>query len=57
MQVGQADSAFRSQGHYRLYFGLGRYAKADTVRILQADRLRVIRSVKGNRILKVSSPQ
>ena len=36
-EVGSTDGAFFSQGHYRLYFGLGENAKADTVKIRWSD--------------------
>ena len=36
-EVGSGDGAFYSQGHYRLYFGLGKHSKADLVRIHWAD--------------------
>lgn len=36
-EVGSTDGAFFSQGHYRLYFGLGGYATADTVKIRWSD--------------------
>ncbi len=54
-QVGGAESAEFSQGHYRLYFGLGRHRTVDALRVawpdgtsqelrkLQADRLHEIR--------------
>jgi len=54
-QVGLNDGAFFSQGHYRLYFGLGPHARADRITIrwpdgsvqelpdVDGDRLQVIR--------------
>jgi hypothetical protein len=32
-EVGINDGAFYSQGHYRLYFGLGQHSKADRITI------------------------
>lgn len=32
-QVGQADGAWRSQGHYRLYFGLGQQDKVESIQV------------------------
>jgi hypothetical protein len=54
-QVGLNDGAFFSQGHYRLYFGLGKHPRVDRMTIrwpdgevenftdVEADRLQVIR--------------
>jgi hypothetical protein len=56
-QVGLNDGAFFSQGHYRLYFGLGPHAKADRMEVrwpdgtvqeladVEGDRLQVIKEV------------
>ena len=52
-EVGTTDGAFFSQGHYRLYFGLGPHERVDlevrwpdgteqTLRDIRADRLLVI---------------
>ncbi|HEY8130777.1 MAG TPA: CRTAC1 family protein, partial [Thermoanaerobaculia bacterium] len=58
-EVGLNDGAFFSQGHYRLYFGLGTRAGADLLRIrwpdgtveelrnVDADRVQVIRQVES----------
>ena len=58
-QVGLNDGAFFSQGHYRLYFGLGPHARADYMEIrwpdgqvkeltgVEADRLQVIKEEAG----------
>ena len=57
--VGLNDGAFFSQGHYRLYFGLGAHPRADTMRIrwpdgnveefkdVEGDTLHVIREGAG----------
>jgi hypothetical protein len=59
-QVGLNDGAFFSQGHYRLYFGLGPHARADALTIrwpdgqvqdlkgIEGDRLHVIKQERGN---------
>lgn len=36
-QVGQAEGSVQSQGHYRLYFGLGKNKKVDHVKVLWPD--------------------
>ena len=58
-QVGLNDGAFFSQGHYRLYFGLGSHARADRMEIhwpdgqvqqltgVEGDRLQVIKEEAG----------
>ena len=58
-EVGFNDGAFFSQGHYRLYFGLGVHARVDVLRIrwpdgkvqesrdMEADRLQLIRQVES----------
>ena len=58
-QVGLNDGAFFSKGHYRLYFGLGPHARADSMEIrwpdgqvkelagVEADRLQVIKEEAG----------
>lgn len=52
--VGLNDGAFFSQGHYRLYFGLGSRARADVVRIRWADgQEQELRDVDGDRLLTV----
>ena len=52
--VGSAEGAFFSQGHYRLYFGLGPHASADVVKVRWPDgREREIRNVRGDRLLVV----
>jgi len=56
-QVGLNDGAFFSQGHYRLYFGLGKHPRVDLMTIrwpdggvqeltdVEGDRLQVVRQV------------
>lgn len=52
--VGDADGAFFSQGHYRLYFGLGHQAKAERVRIRWPDgQEQELADVTGDRLLTV----
>ena len=55
-EVGSTDGAFFSQGHYRLYFGLGSHDKADAIRIRWSDgRLQEIKDVKGDRLLIIDA--
>ena len=50
-QVGQAEGSINSQGHYRLYFGLGKYKSADSVRIFWPDgTLEEIENLEGDRL-------
>lgn len=50
-EVGSTDGAFFSQGHYRLYFGLGKHDKTATVKIRWSDGLQQeIRNVTGDKL-------
>ena len=50
-QVGLNDGAFFSQGHYRLYFGLGRQARADRITIRWPDgEVQELQGVEGDRL-------
>lgn len=51
-QVGQSEGSHYSQGHYRLYFGLGKYQKADSVKIIWSDgQVQEINNLVGDQIL------
>jgi hypothetical protein len=53
-QVGAAEGSHFSQGHYRLYFGLGQHASPKRVRILWPDgRAQELRDPAGDRLLTV----
>jgi len=53
-EVGSTDGAFFSQGHYRLYFGLGSHDVADAVNIRWSDGCRQeIKDVIGDRLLVI----
>jgi hypothetical protein len=53
-QVGLNDGAFFSQGHYRLYFGLGSQTKADLLKVRWPDgEVQELRNVAGDRLLVV----
>ncbi len=53
-EVGNSEGSFFSQGHYRLYFGLGPHAHAQVVRIHWSDGLdQVLNDVAGDRLLVV----
>jgi hypothetical protein len=50
-QVGLNDGAYFSQGHYRLYFGLGAKAQADRMEIRWPDgQVQELTDVKGDRL-------
>jgi len=50
-EVGNTDGAFYSQGHYRLYYGLGTHDKADLVKIRWSDGFeQEIPDVAGNKL-------
>jgi hypothetical protein len=50
-QVGLNDGAFFSQGHYRLYFGLGRHPRADLLEIRWPDgEVQQLRALEGDRL-------
>jgi hypothetical protein len=53
-EVGGAEGAFFSKGHYRTYFGLGADAQATAVRVRWPDgHEKELRDVKGDRLLVV----
>jgi hypothetical protein len=53
-QVGTSEGSHQSQGHYRLYFGLGDRAAVDAIRIRWPDgQLQELRDVSGDRLLVV----
>ena len=53
-EVGVSDGAFYSQGHYRLYFGLGPHDRADSVIIRWPDgEQQVLKDVAANTLLVV----
>jgi hypothetical protein len=54
-QVGQFEGSSCSQGHYRLYFGLGAADRVDRIEVLWPDGTRTIRSdVAPNRLLTIA---
>jgi hypothetical protein len=55
--VGHNDGAFFSQGHYRLYFGLGSSPRIDSLRIHWPDgQAQELRDVQGNRRQVIKHP-
>jgi hypothetical protein len=57
-QVGLNDGAFFSQGHYRLYFGLGSRSRVDRVTIRWPDGgVQELKGVGGDRLLVVHEGQ
>jgi hypothetical protein len=54
-EIGVGDGAFFSQGHYRLYFGLGSIASAEEVEVRWPDgHTQKLNDVKGDRLLVVA---
>ncbi|MEL7038726.1 MAG: CRTAC1 family protein [Cyanobacteria bacterium J06592_8] len=50
--VGSSENSHYSQGHYRLYFGLGKQEKPDLIRVRWPDgNVQEIQAVEGDRLL------
>ncbi len=50
-EMGVTDGSFFSQGHYRLYFGLGKYDHAEKVTIHWPDgNTQVLKNIEGDRL-------
>lgn len=57
-QVGQNEGTRYSQGHYRLYFGLGTNSKAHSVRVTWADgTIQDLANVEADRILTITKKE
>ena len=57
-EIGHSEGAFYSQGHYRLYFGLGKHSKADSVRIRWPDgEIQELQDVVGDTMLVIDRNQ
>lgn len=53
-EVGNSDGSFYSQGHYRLYFGLGQHSRVDVLKIRWPDgEIQELKDLAGNSILEV----
>jgi hypothetical protein len=53
-EIGSSEGAFFSQGHYRLYFGLGRHPLADTIEVQWSDgSRRQLKNVPADRLIRV----
>lgn len=53
--IGQAEGSHFSQGHYRLYFGLGQQTTIDTLKIFWSDgSVRELNNVAGDRLLTIN---
>ncbi len=54
-EVGSTDGAFFSQGHYRLYFGLGKHASVNNIRIRWSDgQTQELKDVQADRLIKIT---
>jgi hypothetical protein len=54
MEVGNNEGAFFSQGHYRLYFGLGQNERAKAVKIRWPDgSMQQLDNVPGDALLVI----
>ena len=53
-EVGINDGSFYSQGHYRLYFGLGQHNKADRIKIRWPDgQMQELKDVSSDKLLVI----
>ena len=53
-QVGITDSSYYSQGHYRLYFGLGKSDRVDAIDLTWSDgRTQRLEDLKGDRLIEI----
>jgi hypothetical protein len=57
-EVGLNDSSFFSQGHFRLYFGLGSMARAERITVRWSDgRITEVQDVAADRLLRIDRPR
>ncbi len=57
-EVGLSDSSYFSQGHYRLYFGLGSLPRAERVTVRWSDgRTTELKNVAADRLLRIDPGQ
>jgi hypothetical protein len=53
-EVGSSEGSFFSQGHYRLYFGLGPHSQADLITVRWPDGIVTeYKSIDGDRLLTI----
>ena len=53
--VGQAEGSHFSQGHYRLYFGLGQQPTVETIKVFWSDgSVKELNNVTGDRLLTIN---
>lgn len=54
-EVGASEGSFFSQGHYRLYFGLGQHARVDAIKVRWSDGVeQELRDVSADRLLTIN---
>jgi hypothetical protein len=54
-EVGNSDGSFYSQGHYRLYFGLGQHSRVGVLKIRWPDgEIQELKDLTGDSILEVA---
>jgi hypothetical protein len=55
LEVGSNDSAFFSQGHYRLYFGLGESSRAERITVRWTDgKTLELQDVAGDQLIRIA---
>ena len=55
--IGQAEGAHYSQGHYRLYFGLGEQAQSDRISVIWSDgSVQTLKAVENDQRLTLEYP-
>lgn len=56
-QVGQSEGSLRSQGHYRLYFGLGKQKEVNSIQVIWSDGTKqIISNPSSDQLLTIQYP-